>query len=147
MITSIATFIILAISITINLLCFAYWAENKLNNKKSIDNDTLLLPIIQPKKENLMNRINTTNQLFKTIDSVINTEIQFILKNHLILTERYDVLKTDTDIKLISSRVFESLHIDVFKEYEDEYMITSDYIMIYITRRTTTLFIGIIASL
>lgn len=88
----------------------------------------------------LPQRITTTTSLLSLIDSLITTEIINQEKTVFFSQDtKYDYRKLDIDIAEISQNVFNALSKDVFTKNNREIVITDDYIMTYITKRSIEL--------
>jgi hypothetical protein len=90
-------------------------------------------------------RISATNTLLETIDNTIMTQIKGTLKFYVRLARPYPAIKMGDDIERISKIVYDSLVKEVFTN--DQFIITEDYIMEYITSETSLLFISVCQEL
>ena len=82
-------------------------------------------------------RIDITNAIFDLIAFMIANEIYSVFKPYQTLGTPYQINKFDEDLTNISKTVFEGLKVDLFTD--PNILVTKEYLMAYITKRTTSM--------
>lgn len=84
-------------------------------------------------------RIELTNSILDLMTFMITNEIMSYMKSFLSLNVKYEVSNLDTDIKKISETVFHGINPTLFTD--PNLILTSEYLMSYITKKTTNIFL------
>ena len=86
----------------------------------------------------LDDRIKTAISLSDLISTMIDYEVVSILQTYAMLNKPYEVSAMDNDIKKISSNVFNAIKPNIYDNHE--LIWTKEYLMQYISKRSTQVF-------
>lgn len=84
-------------------------------------------------------RIDVTNSVLDLITFMINNEIASVFKQYISLNELYNISNIDKDAKTIAENVHNGIDSKLFTD--PNVMLTSEYLMTYITKKTIDLLI------
>lgn len=85
-------------------------------------------------------RIESTTQLLKLIEYLVEVEITEILKSYARLEEPYPAIKMTEDIELVAQRVYKAFKSTTYSN--TNLLLTDDYILGYINLEVTLQFIA-----
>lgn len=83
--------------------------------------------------------ITANKTLLDLIRELIHNECVYTLIEYMLQRKPYPVIKMDEDITNISTRVYEALGKGIFAD--EDLQLTSEFIMRFITKETTTIFL------
>ena len=115
----------------------AAYSNLKLVNLKLKNNE------IQTRLNNpypLGDKLEVTNSLGELISNMIDYEVMTIIQTYFAVSKQYEVSKMDEDIRKISSNVFSGIKTIVYDDKECIW--TKEYIMQYITKKSTQTFLA-----
>lgn len=90
----------------------------------------------KPEKPDPIKQIEATNNLLRLINSMIDNQCTSVLKNTVVLHEKYEYPNIKDDVIAISTEVYKGLDKDKVFNNPDIFL-TNEYVMSYINQQTS----------
>ena len=108
--------------------------SNYFDAKSKLANLDYSIKLSDNPTSNLQERVHVTTELLNCINALIDNEIGRIFQSYLVLRKKYEVLKMDEDIKIISEAVFNAIKKEIITD--KDLVFTENYVMSFIAQST-----------